>query len=1369
MINLIGKNGDKELFEIGFTALMLSMRHQAGGPFELWIYPMCRKNFVPQNVDGIDRPDHVGLTSLDNDIVYWDRKRNVARYNEFRRSILLIPISKWEDLMDDQEAIETLHEVYDHDEAPHTLSTIKLPILKKGEYDIWAIKMEHYLEHTDYPIWEVIQKGNGPVQVSTDTYGQIRVLPPKTAEEILAKERERKARTTLLMAIPEDHLAKFHKISNAKEMWGAIKSRFSRNDESKKMQKYILKQQFECLSVSNLEGLHKCYDMFQSLLSQLETLGAGVSTEDANQKFLRSLPSSWSQVSLITKTKPGVDTLSFDDLYNNLRVFESDVKGSTTSSSSTQNVAFVSSDSTSSTNEVNTAYDHKDLEQLDDFDLEKIDLKWQVAMISIRLKKFYKKIWRKLHFNAKEPVGFDKTKVESLNCHNTGYFARECISKGNQESRRRDAGNYGHKARYNRRRPAKQDEPKAMVTIDREGVDWTGHAEDNTENYALMAFNSSNSGSNTKVTSCSKECEKTYAKLKKLYDKQREQLGDASIEIQAYTLALKKLEAQLVCHQKNQLAYEEKISDLASCESNSCVKTLESMPKPVGSKPKAVSKPKVWSDSPIIEEYELDSDDEYVFKATMKQEIPSCASINTVKHVKSPRQTVKDQDTFLVIFFRDYDFHEKITAKQVELNKRKNKVTCQRNDRAVWNNVQRLNHKNKFVPTSILTKTGRFPVNAVRQKFSSQATSTSTVRKVNNARYIVNEIRPRNNVYKSHSPIIMPFNRTTTPKSNFVNHKVNTAEDKTVSTVGGNRETAVKASAGCNWRSKRHYWNKDNPHQNLKGKSIADSGCLRHMTGNKAYLVKYHDFNGGPVSFGGSIGQVTSKGKIQTGKLDFEDVYFVKELQHFNLFYVSQVCDIKNKVLFTDTEFLMLSPDFKLPDENQVLLRVPRQNNMYSFNLENIVPSGDLDCLIVKATVNESNKWHRRLGHLVTAENKSNKTAGPKDANNSAGTQDNNDAGNSKMEAEHALKYFVLPLWSSYTSTVKSSEAKNGDQKLNGDTGTKDLLLQEGAARASSTNYVNTASTPVNTASTLINTASTPVNTASTPVNTASTPVPSLQDIYEVPNDGIFTSASYDAESAVADFTNLESTVNASPIPQSRIHSIHATTQILGDPNSAVQTKSKVNKSSGAHAFVYKIKKDERGVVVRNKARLISQGHRQEERIDYDEVFAPMARSESIGIFLAFASYMGFIVYQIDVKSAFLYGKIDEEIQKRNHRQDSIYKEGQEGYHVKQREDDIFISQDKYVVEILKEFNFMSVKTGSTPVETKKPLVKDAKAADVDVHLYRSMIGSLMYLTALKPDIMYAVCGCSRESSFDQEAYSDSDYARANLDKKSTT
>ncbi|GJY74798.1 ribonuclease H-like domain-containing protein [Tanacetum coccineum] len=696
-------------------------------------------------------------------------------------------------------------------QAPHTVSTIKLPILKKGEYNIWAMKMEHHLAHTDYPIWEVIQRENGP--------------------------RERKARTTLLMAIPEDHLAKFHKMTDAKEMWDAIKSRFGGNDKSKKMQKYILKQQFEGFSVSNSEGLHKGYDRFQSLLSQLEIHGAGVSTEDANKKFLR--------------------------------VFKTDVKGSTGSSSSAQNVAFVSSESTSSTND--------------------------------------------------EPVGFDKAKVECFNCHKTGHFAREFIS----DIRRRDARNTGYKAKDNGRRPGKQEEPKALATLDGNGVDWTGHAEDEQENFALMAY--SHSGLDTKVTSCSKECEESYAKLKKLYDEQREQLGDASIEIKAYTLALAKVEAQLVCHQKNQLAYEEKIrfmkidlddktdvltyhkkllaeavkekeelktklekwqnsskslnklldsqmsvkekiglgfseqvkenelydealmsvfdshsSDIEDApvydrfakvegmhavpppmtgnymppKSNfgideSHVETLESVHEPVVIEPKVVSQPKFWFDTPIIKEYESDSDDEYVIKSSKEQETPSFAFVNTVKHVKTPRETVKEQNTcnqspkidkkdwnglmskklglgygftrkacFVCGSFghpiRDCDFHEKRMAKQVELNKKKSKGTGEGENRPVWNNVQRLNHQNKFVPIAVLIITSRFPVNTARHNFNSQAVSTSTDKKAN-------------------------------------------AND---------------------------------PQQTLKGKGIVDSGCSRHMSGNKAYLVGYQEFQGGSVVFG---------------------------------------------------------------------------------------------------------------------------------------------------------------------------------------------------------------------------------------------------------------------------------------------------------------------------------------------------------------------------------------------------------------------------------------------------------------------------------------------------------------------------------------
>ncbi|GJZ24111.1 ribonuclease H-like domain-containing protein [Tanacetum coccineum] len=152
-------------------------------------------------------------------------------------------------------------------------------------------------------------------------------------------------------------------------------------------------------------------------------------------------------------------------------------------------------------------------------------------------------------------------------------------------------------------------------------------------------------------------------------------------------------------------------------------------------------------------------------------------------------------------------------------------------------------------------------------------------------------------------------------------------------------------------------------HEKPVKKSV--SGCSRHMTGNIAYLSDFKKFDGGYVAFGGGAygGKITSKGTLKTANLDFEDVYFVNELK-FNLFSVSQMCDKKNYVLFTDTECLVLSLNFKLPDENQILLKVPRKDNMYSFDMKNIVPKESLTCLVAKATLDESMLWHRRLGHI---------------------------------------------------------------------------------------------------------------------------------------------------------------------------------------------------------------------------------------------------------------------------------------------------------------------------------------------------------------------------------------------------------------------
>ncbi|GJR40795.1 putative ribonuclease H-like domain-containing protein [Tanacetum coccineum] len=458
------------------------------------------------------------------------------------------------------------------------------------------------------------------------------------------------------------------------------------------------------------------------------------------------------------------------------------------------------------------------------------------------------------------------------------------------------------------------------------------------------------------------------------------------------------------------------------------------------------------------------------------------------------------------------------------------------------------------------------------------------------------------------------------------------------------------------------------------------------------------------------------------------------------------------------------------------------------------------------------------------------------------------------------------------------------------------LLIQQKEGYVNSTNRDSTASPSVSTAGPSINTASENINTSSPNINTAS-PILNDSSMQSLENIGIFDDAYDDREvGAEADLNNLETTMNASSIPTTRIHKDHPKDQIIGDINSATQTRrmttiskehvmkviqaltdpswieamqeellqfnlqkvwTLVDLLKGKRAigtkWVYRNKKDERGIIVRNKARLVAQGYTQEEGIDYDEVFAPVARIEAIWLFLAYALFMGFIMYQMDVKSAFLYGTIEKEVYacqppgfEDPQFPDKVYKKDKGdillvqvdvddiifgstkkslclefeqimhkrfqmssmgkltfflGLQVQQKEDGIFISQDMYMADILKIFDFITVKTASTPIEHNKALVKDEKDDNVDVYLYILMIGPLMYLTASRPDITFVVCACARfqvtpkvshlhavkrifrylkgqpklglwyhrDSPFDLEAFSDSDYAGASLDRKSTT
>nr|GEY33210.1 hypothetical protein [Tanacetum cinerariifolium] len=323
------------------------------------------------------------------------------------------------------------------------VSAVKLPILNPSEFDLWKMRIEQYFLMIDYSLWEVILNGDSPVPTRI-VKGVAQPVAPTTVELKLARKNELKARGTLLMALPDKHQLKFNSHKDAKSLMEAIEKRFDGNTETKKVQKTLLNQQFKNFSGSSSEGLDQIHDRLQKITH-----------------------------TLIWRNKTDLEDKSLDDLFNSLKIYESEVKHSSCLGTESQNLAFVSSTPADSTNDLVTAVinffavgtklststllnvyslsnaviyyfftsqssspqlNNEDLKQIDADNLKEMDFKWQMAMLTMRARRYLQKTGRNLGTNGPTSMGFDMTKVECYNCHRNGHFASECRSP--KDSRR---------------------------------------------------------------------------------------------------------------------------------------------------------------------------------------------------------------------------------------------------------------------------------------------------------------------------------------------------------------------------------------------------------------------------------------------------------------------------------------------------------------------------------------------------------------------------------------------------------------------------------------------------------------------------------------------------------------------------------------------------------------------------------------------------------------------------------------------------------------------------------------------------------------------------------------------------------------------
>ncbi|GJR98285.1 hypothetical protein Tco_0270459 [Tanacetum coccineum] len=992
------------------------------------------------------------------------------------------------------------------------------------------------------------------------------------------------------------------------------------------MQKNILKNQFKNFSTASNESLDKAYDRFQKLISQLEVHGAPISKEYINQKFLRSLPSLWNQIALIMRNKPDIDEIDIDDLYNNLRVYEDELKRSSGSNSASQNLAFLSSENTGGTNEVSTAsgdfgvstagginqvpstpcahdvaysflaqpttspqLENEDFQQMDGDDLEELDLRWQVAMLTVRVKK-------------------------------KGHFARECRSGRNQGRR-----SYGDNGRSNA--PTNESSSQALVAQDGlGGYDWSNDFEVEPVNYALMAISSSSSSSSSdsEVQKCSKQCLESFKTLQKNYDTEREKHNKAKLEIRGYEIALESLESRILGHEKNELAWGEKYEfqnyELKCREIKINNLNLE-LEKVVKERDELKDKIAKWEESTknldeILNSQMSARDKTGLGYGTQLNELSSNHETDSENSLSifdvrsSDEENTPENDRFSKNGYKvvpppitgnfltpradisfagldEYAIRNKIIESQTtELNTKTSETAGKTNDantkkpKSVSESVvsnPKINRDSVIIEDwnsddepSISTAR---PVCTARPSISTATPCISTVRPVCTAKPSIGTARPSISTAKpsisiarpvyASRPIylrmdnVRPRGSCSSIKRSYYTKPSFRPKDlkQDVKTFGVKNMTTVKKRAVVNTSkdSGSFMLKKGNPEILLQDHAVVDSGCSSHMTGNKAYLSDYEDFNGGFVAFGSD-----PKGD---------------ELK-FNLFSISQMYDKKNSILFTESECLILSPSFKLLDESQVVLRALRKDGKFDGKSDEGYLLGYSTSSKAFRVYNKRTKMVEENLHINFLE----------DQPNVVGTSPN-----WMFDLDfltNSMNYIPV----SVENQVNVDAAMDDVSRQDFEEEKRKIASQKKAAQATSTNILSTDRPFVSTdrSNTLYVSAASTSTCANAgessfvylggkiPIDASTLPnadlpinpnMPDLEDASDtLPNDGIFNRAYDDDEDvgAVADFNNMDNTIAVSPIPTLRIHKDHLKGQILGDPTSAVQTRGKIQKASSA-------------------------------------------------------------------------------------------------------------------------------------------------------------------------------------------------------------